>query len=144
MIDWATLLPLITGIGGGAGLGSIILAFINRRKIIAESAKTKADTAAVIEEAAGKLIERYRDHNTNLIQECVGLKGESDSMRAEIETLKGRVDENDACQTTLKRQIESLEAEKRGLIKEVGELKTRIEELEKENLRLKLEKEQQG
>jgi predicted RNase H-like nuclease (RuvC/YqgF family) len=143
MIDWATLLPLITVLGGGAGISAIILAILNRKKLNADSAKTKADTASVIEEAAGKLIERYRDHNTNLIQECVGLKSESDSMRAEIETLKGRVDENETCQTTLKRQIESLEAEKRGLIKEVGELKTRIEELEKENLRLKLEKEQQ-
>jgi chromosome segregation ATPase len=144
MIDWATLLPIVTVLGGGAGISAIILAIFNRKKLVAESSKVKADTAAVIEEAAGKLIERYRDHNTNLIQECVGLKGESDSMRAEIETLKGRVDENETCQTTLKRQIESLEAEKRGLIKEVGELKTRIEELEKENLRLKLEKEQQG
>jgi FtsZ-binding cell division protein ZapB len=130
VLDNQLLITILTLIAGGSGIGGIIISLSTKKK-------SKAEASKIIEEAAGQLVERYRDHNNSLIQECVGLKSNTEELRREIETLKGRVDENDACQTTLKRQIMDLEIEKRSLTIKIQRLQEQVKALEEENERLR-------
>lgn len=125
--DLATLLSVVGLVGGGTGIAAIIVAVTSRKK-------TKADALQVIEAAASAQVTRMREEAESWRGECINLRGEMD-------TLKGKVEETESCQTILKRQISTLEYEKRTLIEKVEELKKRIDGLEAENLRLKLQRE---
>lgn len=122
-MDTNTLLTLLTILGGGTGIGSIIVAMSTRKK-------SKVEATSEIEKASAHLVGVYREDNAELRRECVELK-------RRVDELEGKVDEQDVCQTSLQAQIRALEAEKQTLIERIEELQKRISSLEDENRRLK-------
>jgi hypothetical protein len=135
-IEDKTIQLILTFLGvlaGGSGVAGVIIALSTKKK-------SKAETANIIQEAAGELIEKYRAHNKDLITECVDLK-------SEMSALAKKVEENSICQGLLTEEIRLLKNDKVLLIDRVKELETRlqehivkIQELENENQRLKKER----
>lgn len=118
----------IINVLAGSSVFAILLTSVLKRK------QNQAETANLIQKAAGELIDKYREHNTELITECVGLK-------SEVEALGKRVDDNETCQSQLTFKIADLEREKKYLQVQVTKLTEQVEALQEENKRLKADRE---
>lgn len=74
--------------GGGAILGSIVQAIVNRRKLGAETESAEADTAAVISKTALQLLQPLRDQVRDLTEQLDRVKGKAEDLEQRLDDCK--------------------------------------------------------
>jgi FtsZ-binding cell division protein ZapB len=121
--NWVNIILGIIGGGYLLGIAALITAMSNRKK-------AKADALSSVEGLIKSQLERADEEARKWKDEC-------EDLTSKVQVLAVKVEENHECQGMLTLEINNLKEEKIKLMGRVRELENKIQELEKENNRLK-------
>lgn len=92
-MDTATIIALVVALGGGAGIASLVTAFVTRRKILADAEKTDIDGAQILAQASASLLDPMRSELARMSQQLGRAQAKADDLDNQLAQSTRRVKE---------------------------------------------------